>query len=246
MSPLTVDTLPLDQCARILAHGGEETTREEALVPNAVAAASQHAWYVQADPAFEFSEDAALPLAFGNTDGSTFDAKYSNPYQLTSLDAVLYTFALNGDGAGLSSKVVVPAAAACGPTVEIKAGLVELPTNVALGGTALVTTSQLVPVPGTGRISITWDTSSDGHADFYVVLVDQIVDQNQVVSVEHVTTRDHSVSIPVSDFVATDTYQISVFTESGFPMASTGDFTTSLTQLGAAKYQAPPFRVTSQ
>jgi len=155
------------------------------------------------------------------------------------------TYAFNAEGAVLESQVAGPGASSCATQVEIPAGQVELPTNIAFEGTPIVSNSQLVPVPHAGRIAVTWDASSDGHADFYYVQIQRLLDASHVVPVEQVVTFDHKVTFPAQDFVAADTYQILVVSTLGYPNAAAGDFRSIGTTMGVATYTTPSFRVTS-
>jgi hypothetical protein len=240
---VTVPTLPTTPasvaatgCTNITIHGAEETAREMIATGGGT---SIIGWFVNADPGLQHALLTWFPLANGLGDVSTM-VMYGNPFGLSRIDAMAATLVQNAAGASSSVAAIMPAGD-CSQSTEILAGQVALASNVRVGTTQLAASGVLVTVPKTGDADVTFDVSSDGDANYFVVHLDQIVGSS-FTTLEDFVTSAHVVHIPVSRFLTTNSYRIRVDGMLGFPNASEGDFMTAAVPAAISEFVTPAFR----
>lgn len=231
-------------CTKIAVQSRQERDRLFALTPNASSALAL--WAIHATPSAELGFTATLPLAFSL--GSVDDADiadtidYGNPFPGGARILELGVIATRPEGDFTSVTVHIPVEADCTTTTTIPAGMVAVPTSLAIADSALVTKDQFVTIDRGAPVEVTWQTSETGVADDAIVTLFEVIDTVGVVQHTIYTAGSRALLDP-ADLEMGRKYYVNVRLRSGVPGGAAGhhDILDDTQAVGAM--QSPTFTI---
>lgn len=243
---LTAAAAPLAPtlCTEIAIQSRQERDRLFALSPNTSSALAL--WAIHATPSAELGFTATLPLAFslGSVDDAdiTDTIDYGNPFPGGARILELGVVATRPEGDFTSVTVHVPVEADCTTTTIIPAGMVAVPTSLALAHSALVTKDQFVAIDRSAPVAVTWETSETGVADDAVVTLFEVVDTVGVV-VQTIFTSGTRALFDPADLEMGRKYYVHVRLQSGVTGGAVGHYDVLDDTQAYGATQSPTFTV---
>jgi hypothetical protein len=234
-------------CMRVTADRAEELARLESVVPSSFAFPNAD-WIASAIPHEALHASGSVMLARDAAPSfiDAYDVKFENPISATtilSMGARLQrNFKLPGTELGsdlvyelrtYNAPVALQSGAACTPQ-QLPAGRTALVGSISVDGKAITRDDLEVSTTTTKPLDITWSTA-DGDVDAYTTSLIEMVAiptpggtgmRTVQVARISVTTTGTRASIPRSYLERGRYYFITVETNTGFPGAADGDFST--------------------
>jgi hypothetical protein len=242
---LTATAAPLaaDLCTQLALPSKQERDRLFGLLGNATS--SLAVWAIAAAPAPELASIAQLPVAYaaGSVDDADVSSMvmYGNPF-IGGVRVVQFGVVANTPEGDFASVVAhVPVQADCTTPTAIDAGVVAVPSALALTGTQIRMKGQFVTIDRSAPVYVSW-LSSSGHADDTIVTLYEVVDTVGVLGQAIVTTGGH-VTIDSADLEMGHTYFIIIQHRDGIPGAGSGDYSTVADAPAVGVYQSPTFTI---
>lgn len=218
--------LPATACAHVVAASTDERKRVEELEASS---ASSAYWAINDTPDLELAPVIDFPLAYAGLILDDIDAQpmYASPHVGHTVDALLAIVSLHGMATTVTS-TIVPVTASCPDVTTLPTGVVAIPTKPVIAGTAMTdTNNQTIAIDHGQPVSVTWQTSATGHADIFMVKLQETgIAANPVDQVVIWTTRP-AATIDPARIKSGHTYRLEIVALVQYPNASSsGDLDT--------------------